>query len=1059
MFNNIFRSKRGEAGYVDIAVGVILVSLIVVIALSIFTVVSKKTSLDLIADEMLETATYHGSFGPEFEAKVAELKSKYYDFDYEISTAQWQDEGKKQVQLGNNMQIRVYTAASIVGTNIRIPINMSVSRVGPSEYYWQSETMDYSFEYEEPDRNFTFIVDTSTNIFHALDCEKLIGVPDSQKQYVKWTYEEMVDKGYNPCNTCNPHDCEPANGVEAFNNKYHWGFCECGNNAGITEHEFEYDASTNTYSCKDCNFAVEDSHKYCDNCLAGVDETTHYMDCHNYTVVIYHANSGVFPNGALTNRVTYKTATGAVVAGTYMEPTKEGDIFRKIWFNEAKYDMENTWQGPTMVPGGVYDVYAVWHSILVPGPTFNTYVKGSAVDEVIFGFRKDYENIINGSLLTDPIDVSVDKNGTILLYQVKSSDDSNKKKLYILSDDTIRANPICKNMFNQAAVVKNIAYDNFDTSLVTDMERMMQMCYKLETINTGTWNTSNVTTMFGMFQGCAQLKNFDVSKWNVGKVKTFNRFINCPYQENTYFPNTGITELDVSKWDTSSCTDMTGMFSNCLELRKLDVSNWDVSNVTSMQSAFGGGLGTNSDGTVIDFTMQFEVLDVSKWDTSKCTNIGALFRNCSEVKVLDVSNWDVSKCTIMGDAFEDCSSVTVLDVSKWDTSSCVDMEGMFDGCILLKELEVGNFKTSKVTSMASMFSDLTVSELPVGNWDTSSCKKMGFMFDHCEELQYLDVEKWNTSRVTDFNSMFRTCTSLTELDVSNWVTSSCTDMGLMFYNCSSLVNLDVSRWDTSKVTTLKQTFSSCSSLTELDVSNWNTSKVTTLDHTFFNCASLTDLDVSKWNVGNVTTLYWTFSSCSSLSEIDVSDWNTGNVTNMAATFHLCKQLQTLDVSNWNTSKVTNLQSTFNQCTNLKYVDVSNWDTSNCTNMTYTFIYCDQLNNVDVSGWNTDKVKVFQGMFYGAQNIKELDLSSFNTRKATDMTDMLSGMLRLEKLTIGTNFNFYDMDENTNCGLDAPSATYIAGADGYWYRKSDGEPFLPEDIPSNDAATYLATKPA
>lgn len=49
-----------------------------------------------------------------------------------------------------------------------------------------------------------------------------------------------------------------------------------------------------------------------------------------------------------------------------------------------------------------------------------------------------------------------------------------------------------------------------------------------------------------------------------------------------------LASIEYSSWDTSSVTDMAGMFFCCLLLSAADVSSWDVSRVTSCDRMFAG---------------------------------------------------------------------------------------------------------------------------------------------------------------------------------------------------------------------------------------------------------------------------------------------------------------------------------------------------------------------------------------------------------------------------------------------------------------------------------------
>ena len=66
-----------------------------------------------------------------------------------------------------------------------------------------------------------------------------------------------------------------------------------------------------------------------------------------------------------------------------------------------------------------------------------------------------------------------------------------------------------------------------------------------------------------------------------------------------FYNSTGQTynfNQDISSWDTSNVTNMTGMFltrSGSIHRFNQPLNNWDVSNVTNMDWMFGVQFGTN----------------------------------------------------------------------------------------------------------------------------------------------------------------------------------------------------------------------------------------------------------------------------------------------------------------------------------------------------------------------------------------------------------------------------------------------------------------------------------
>ena len=276
-----------------------------------------------------------------------------------------------------------------------------------------------------------------------------------------------------------------------------------------------------------------------------------------------------------------------------------------------------------------------------------------------------------------------------------------------------------------------------------------------------------------------------------------------------------------------------GMFSHCEHLSFIDVSRWDTSSVTDMSCLFSGCESLTS-------------LDVSNWDTSSVTDMSGLFQSCLKVTSLDVSNWDTSSVTDMGFLFSRCRRLTFLDFTSWDTSLVVDVQRMFQECKALESIDVSGWDTSRMKNMNGLFLNCeSISSLDVSGWVTSRVTDMAALFANCQRVLSLDVSGWDTSNVTEMGSIFKGCQSLTYLDVSGWNTSSATFMTHTFSGCPGLESLDVSGWDTSSVTDMIGLFNGCSGLTSLDLTNWDTSLVWRTDNMFTDCTSLAELSVGE----------------------------------------------------------------------------------------------------------------------------------------------------------------------------------------------------------------------
>ena len=330
---------------------------------------------------------------------------------------------------------------------------------------------------------------------------------------------------------------------------------------------------------------------------------------------------------------------------------------------------------------------------------------------------------------------------------------------------------------------------------------------------------------------------FGNNSTNAGKVITVTNLGTVGWQSflNAFKSCGNMTSFNVGVTDTSSVTNMYGMFYGCHLVTTLDLSNFDTSSVTDMGFMF----------VMISLT----TLDVSSFDTSSVTNMHRMFHACRDLTTLDLSNFDTSSVTDMSYMFNENLDLTSLDVSNFNTSSVTTMSNMFYNCKSLTSLDVSSFNTSSVTSMQNMFNRMyNLTSLDLSNFNTSSATTFSDMFFACFSLTSLDVSSFNTSSCTYMGGMFGRCDILTSLDVSNFDTSSVTNMSGMFYNCN-ITSLDVSGFDTSSVTNMQQMFLACSGLTSLDVSSFNTSSVTTMWGMFLGCNSLTDVvGVENFNI-------------------------------------------------------------------------------------------------------------------------------------------------------------------------------------------------------------------
>ena len=133
---------------------------------------------------------------------------------------------------------------------------------------------------------------------------------------------------------------------------------------------------------------------------------------------------------------------------------------------------------------------------------------------------------------------------------------------------------------NDAASIKTVVFDaSFANARPTTCYQWFSNCKALTEIqDIKNLNTSEVTDMMYMFQICSQLTSLDLSSFNTAKVTNMRRmFYNC----------SGLTYLDLSSFDTSNVTIMISMFESCSQLATIYVSDkFTTDNVTNSADMF-----------------------------------------------------------------------------------------------------------------------------------------------------------------------------------------------------------------------------------------------------------------------------------------------------------------------------------------------------------------------------------------------------------------------------------------------------------------------------------------
>ena len=197
-------------------------------------------------------------------------------------------------------------------------------------------------------------------------------------------------------------------------------------------------------------------------------------------------------------------------------------------------------------------------------------------------------------------------------------------------------------------------------------------------------------------------------------------------------------------------TDATYMFTRCLlnELPQIDTSS-----VTNMSNMFSGCI---------------NLATTPQLDTSSVTNMSNMFYGCRSLTI--IPQLDTSSVTNMSDMFCNCTSLATIP--QIDTSSVINMNNMFSNCVHL--VTIPQLDTSSVTNMAYMFSDCArLATIP--QLDGEKLTSVAYTFNNCKSLEnfngiinlgqaYLTTKNANYS---DYRLVLLSSTKLTEQSIIN----------------------------------------------------------------------------------------------------------------------------------------------------------------------------------------------------------------------------------------------------------------------------------------------------
>ena len=121
-----------------------------------------------------------------------------------------------------------------------------------------------------------------------------------------------------------------------------------------------------------------------------------------------------------------------------------------------------------------------------------------------------------------------------------------------------------------------------------------------------------------------------------------------------------IAEIKFLNFDTSSITDMDGLFQDCDSLTSIDVSNLNINNVNLMVNMF-----CNCKSLIS--------IDLSNFNNTKVTEMYQLFYNCNNLEYVNLLNFNDKNKPSITDMFNGIKKNAVICIDKNNAPSIYDL--------------------------------------------------------------------------------------------------------------------------------------------------------------------------------------------------------------------------------------------------------------------------------------------------------------------------------------------------------------------------------------------------
>lgn len=249
-----------------------------------------------------------------------------------------------------------------------------------------------------------------------------------------------------------------------------------------------------------------------------------------------------------------------------------------------------------------------------------------------------------------------------------------------------------------------------DTSKKTSLRFVFANAADLEWLDVSTMDTSAVTLAENLFAGSAKLREI-VGKLDLSKAPSIN---------HCYGGCTALERVDIPTI-TAACTSMARAFYRCESLSALDVSAWDLSKVTTMSGLYFG-------------CSALKTLVLPTTSNPMLTNIAQMLA-ATGLESVDINDFDVSAVTEMGSLFNGCPNLREVIIPNWHAPNLTDPNGLFAFDSRLERIDISGLTMDKVTNVTNMFlrcyalTSLKFPNMGQLKADTDNNKTIGFSDD------------------------------------------------------------------------------------------------------------------------------------------------------------------------------------------------------------------------------------------------------------------------------------------------------------------------------------------